>query len=246
MSDKLSYHEGVLYSTITPERSAPIKVGKNDLHEPRFSLELPLDGWGNPKSVLSLLRQVCKNGMVAMGPAFTTMIQTGNNDPATSVSRFIRSYYDEDGYADLTARLTASMRTPASLSEARNLLTLFTSMPDLPTKIVSRMGQTLAECQEFYGLSTLQAIDEKRARLIRVNGMTVYDTINMATEAATHMVASHTSAVKLQGYAGGLLSDTFDLEQITLDDSDEVTATHFINADDVSESTGFGPSYSIN
>jgi hypothetical protein len=239
----VSYHDGVICAMLEPYRTEGILVN-NDAHLPRLSLHIPLDGYGGVQSFLAMLRQVCSNGMVAMSPAFKYSVKIGDGDnPITTLRRFKNSFYDEDGYADLRARLEAAGKTAASVSEFSRLLKLTTSS-NFSLGLVQRIEKAVADTQTYYGLSALNTIDEKRARLTP-SLLSIYDLINMTTELSTHVTDSPYMATRLQGLVGDLLSKQFDLEGLeasTVEKDGEFTPTFFVTPEEVEgiNRSGFG------
>jgi hypothetical protein len=63
---------------------------------------------------------------------------------------------------------------------------------------------------ETYGLANLEALSEKRRRILPAK-CRIYDLLNFASEVATHHASSHANR-RLQAYIGGLISDEYDLE----------------------------------
>jgi hypothetical protein len=236
----VSYDDGVIRAMLEPYRTEGMLIN-NDEHLPRLSLHIPLDGYGGVQSFLAMLRQVCKNGMVAMGQAFKYSVKIGDGDnPIATLRRFKNSFYDEDGYSDLRSRLEVSGKTAASVSEFSRLLKL-TVASNFSLALVERIEHAVAETQAYYGLSALNAIDEKRARLTP-SLLSVYDLINMSTELSTHITDSPYMATRLQGLVGDLLSKQFDLEGLeasTIGDIEEFTPT-FFNPSYQESRSGFG------
>jgi hypothetical protein len=238
----VSYHDGVIRAMLEPFRTEGFLVN-NDAHVPRISLQVPLDGYGGAQSFLAMMRQVCSNGMVAMGQAFKYSIKVGDGDnPVATLRRFANSFYDEDGYSDLRNRLEASGKTPASVGEFSRLLKL-TGASNLSLSLLGKIEASIANTQEYYGLSSINAIDEKRARLTP-SLLSVYDLINMSTELSTHVTDSPALAGRLQGLVGDLLSNQFDLEGMEgVEGFDgKFTETFFVDKESVAGVTrsGFG------
>src|SRR5690606_12132068 len=97
----VSYRNGVVRSTHRIQ-DPDWSVG-GDLFSPTFTLETPVDGFGLPQVYLSMIRQVCSNGLVAMAPAFRTDIQIGRNDSAIPevLFRALDCFNNEEGFSAL-------------------------------------------------------------------------------------------------------------------------------------------------
>jgi len=239
----VSYLDGVIQVMLEPFRTEGFMVN-NDNHLPRISLHVPLDSYGGVQSFLSMLREVCSNGMVAMGQAFRYSVKIGDTDnPIATLRRFKNSFYDEDGYSDLRNRLEASGKTSASISEFSRLLKLTTASANFSVGLLGKIEKSIAETQSYYGLSALNAIDEKRARLTP-SLLSVYDLINMSTELSTHVTDSPALGSRLQALVGDLLSNQFDLEGLesATDTSGVFAPTFFVDPNEVAgvERSGFG------
>jgi hypothetical protein len=244
----ISYHDGVVRAMLEPFRTEGFMVN-NDVHLPRISLHVPLDGYGGVQSFLSMLRQVCSNGMVAMGSAFKHTIKiAGGDNPVATLRRFKNAFYDEDGYSDLRDRLNTAGETPASIGEFSRLLKLVTSS-NISLGLLGKIEQSVSDTQEYYGLSALNAIDEKRARQVP-SKLSVYDLINMSSEISTHVTDSPQVANRLQALCGDLLSNQFDLEGMNTkleDDSSGIVSgqfepTFFVDPSEIAgvKRSGFG------
>ncbi|MGY8767993.1 MAG: hypothetical protein ACKVH8_06095 [Pirellulales bacterium] len=68
---------------------------------------------------------------------------------------------------------------------------------------------------EIYGLSNLDALSEKRQRILPAK-CRIYDLINFASEIATHY-SRNESGRNLQAYIGSLISDEYDMEGTATD-----------------------------
>jgi hypothetical protein len=81
---------------------------------------------------------------------------------------------------------------------------------NLGSDILNRLSEITGRPQELYGLANLDALSEKKQRILPAK-CRVYDLINFVTEIATHHV-DYNQAVRLHGLVGSLLSDDYDLE----------------------------------
>ena len=71
---------------------------------------------------------------------------------------------------------------------------------------------------ELYGLANLDALSDKRKRILPSKAR-VYDLINFASEVATHHATAE-GANRVQAYIGSLIADEFDLEGTATDAPD--------------------------
>ena len=87
-SQDVTYVNGIVQSTHSP------RVGGNDFDvagdqfSNRFVMETPVDGYGQPNIYLSLLRQICSNGMVGYARAFRSSLSLGAGDDNPGVCNF--------------------------------------------------------------------------------------------------------------------------------------------------------------
>lgn len=110
---------GIVQSWHTPRHMQDIKVGGDTL-VPKYVLETPIDGFGKPTIYLSLLRQVCTNGMIGYSKAFKSDLVLGRGqDVMHTLERALDSYNNEEGYMALKARLESATQSWASVGEAQ-------------------------------------------------------------------------------------------------------------------------------
>lgn len=232
----ISYHDGMVRSMHKPSRlgDSPFSV-QGDQMVNRFVIDTPIDGFGLPSAYLSILRQVCSNGMIGYAKAFKSSIQLGNNpelregeivsDAIPTFRRFLESYNNEEGFAAIRQRLEAAGTSPASLDEFYSLYKTLTRQDmaslhkgavndsgmynsDLTTKLRDMAGDVL----DIYGLVSLDGLAPKQRRKVPVK-CTVLDLVNFASEMATHR-ANTEQGRKISAWVGGALSDMggYDLE----------------------------------
>jgi hypothetical protein len=211
--EDLKYRDGVITSTHAPARSGnEFHVGA-DSFEDRFCLETPVDGYGHPKLFLSLLRQVCSNGMVGYARAFRSDIPVGKHMDHC-IARALESFDHQDGYSALRHRFESSQTSWASIHECLQLGVILDKLnsEQLLTcgGLIGRFRALAGNLNELYGLANLEALSDKRRRILPSRAR-VYDLLNFASEVATHH-AKPEGAVRLQAFIGSLISDEFDLE----------------------------------
>jgi len=246
-TSSVHYTGGVVRTSHEPSLlgSETMKIGGDDLAR-RFTLEVPLDGWGNPAAYMELIRLVCSNGMIGYAPAFRSDVHIGDsktvndgglvNNPIPTLKQFIKAYNNEEGYTLIRRRLETASESAASLNEFYNLNRLL-SNTDFQSVHRSSGGEGQhkdsfryksdvtnklvnlvgADLMEKYGLIALDALPPKRRRVVPVN-CTVYDLVNFASEIGTHRANEHQNR-RLSAWIGQTLSDSggYDLENIPLD-----------------------------
>ena len=209
----VKYNDGIVTSTHTPRGGErPFDIS-GDRFEHRFMMETPVDGFSHPKIYLSFLRQVCSNGAIGYGRAFRSDVSLGKNI-GHCIARALDSYDNEEGYAALRQRFESAQTSWASVRECRGL-----------TKMLERTGLTSGgenenlrrdfhrmsgNLNELYGLANLDALSQKRQRVLP-SRCKVYDLLNFASEVATHH-STPAAAQGLQAFIGTMISDEFDME----------------------------------
>lgn len=203
-----SYHDGVVKSTYALKMGRQLNVKGNDFHA-NFVLETPIDGFGPASSFLGLLRLVCANGLVAMAPAFRTKLHLSNTDDNVKLlRRFCETFSSDDGFDVLGQRLQAASQSPTSLDEIFKLHNILSRHQE--HSVLMEVESALSSSLQRYGIMSLSALSEKQRRVCPTNH-SVYDLINLATEAATHKVEPRCASA-LHGFVGGMISSQYDLE----------------------------------
>jgi hypothetical protein len=210
---KTEYHEGVFTSTHEPRSGEfAYRIGPDEFKN-QYVLKMPVDGFGDPQIYLSLLRLICANGAVGYTPQFRSEIRAGK-DPQHAITRALTCFDNAKGYSAMADRFEAAQASWASLHETlrvyRQLLKLTFHDKNLGSDILNRLSEITGRPQELYGLANLDALSEKKQRILPAK-CRVYDLINFVTEIATHHV-DYNQAVRLHGLVGSLLSDDYDLE----------------------------------
>ncbi|MEN0068436.1 MAG: DUF932 domain-containing protein [Myxococcota bacterium] len=218
---RVQYGDGVLRTTHLPQaRRRKEPIGGDDF-EDRLVLESPVDGFGNPRLYLSLMRQVCTNGMIGYSPAFRTEIPAGR-DLDVCIDRALASFDSSEGFVALRQRFESAQTSYASVAECVTLSKLLDKLETashltergLPEKFRRVAGNLL----ELYGLANLDALTQKRRRVLPAP-CRVYDVLNFASEVATHH-ADAEGARQLQAQIGTWISDEYDLEGTARDGED--------------------------
>lgn len=207
-AENLEYYDGVLTSRHTPPSGErDVRIGP-DSFQHRLQLEAPIDGHGQPRMYLSLLRMVCSNGMVGYTRAFRSDVRMGD-DVAYTLGRALKQFDSDQGFAALRQRFDSAQKSWASLREVRELdKTLVKS--GVRAGAQSRLRELAGDAHALYGVTNLDAISAKSQRLLPVQ-CRVYDLLNFASELSTHHTAAQ-ARVRLQAYLGAMVADEYDLE----------------------------------
>jgi hypothetical protein len=229
----VQYRDGLLTSTHHPRARGREQAIGGDAFRDSFILETPIDGYGHPRLFLSLLRLVCTNGMIGYTRAFRSDIPTGK-DLDHCIARAIVSFDSQDGYSALRQRFESAQTSFASVRESLNLVHLLERLDQQKQLkqegLVQRLRVVSGNLTELYGLANLDALSEKRRRVLPAK-CRVYDLLNYASEVATHH-AEADGAWQLQAYLGKLISDEYDLEG-TADGSSDFDAFFLPSAEAV-------------
>jgi hypothetical protein len=128
----VDYSGGIVRSTHTPNHMANFSIaGDGFAHQ--YVLETPIDGFGSPLIYLSLLRQVCSNGMIGYSRAFRSEISMGRGDNQNanvifSLERALDSFSNEEGYSGLRQRFEKATQSWASIAECNRVYKVLAAM----------------------------------------------------------------------------------------------------------------------
>jgi hypothetical protein len=208
-----NYHDGLVTCTFTPRSGEKaLAIGADDFAN-RFTLDVPVDGFGNAQIYLALVRLLCTNGMVGYHRAFCSEVPA-SREPRHTLQRAIECFDHSDGFAAIRERFLSAQASWASVREASLLYRQLTKMRAIESRRKSEalveLDRLTGRIQEFYGLTNVDTLPVRRQRLLPVQ-CRVYDLLNFAGEVATH-VARAEDARPLQSWIGGTLSEEFDLE----------------------------------
>lgn len=122
----LSYYDGILQSTHRPRVGAAEFDVMGDTFMNRFMMASPVDGYGLPNVYLSMLREECANGMIAMSKLFRSTVALGKGDDnvAFALTRVLDQFSNDEGYAALRQRLESGAMSWASVNESTSLYKL--------------------------------------------------------------------------------------------------------------------------
>jgi hypothetical protein len=233
--ETISYHNGELSSLHAPRIGGSTKIG-GDLFHNRFSVNVPIDGYGQTNLYLAMLRQVCSNGAVAMSRAFRSTLQLGKNEESVlpTLVRALDSYNNDEGFRALRSRLESSTKSWASVYEAGNLyknlikmhvndeiinVSAKVSKAELGanaleslnnTPILERFHKLTGDTSLLYGVISSESFSERSQRKLPMK-CTMYDLINFGTEVSTHY-SNSAGKRRIEGWFGTQISNEFDLE----------------------------------
>lgn len=228
----INYANGIVESTHAPRIGNTFSI-LGDAHENRFVMQTPVDGYGTPNLYLSLLRQVCENGMVGLARAFrsTLALGRGEDNVGPSIIRALDGFNNDEGYAAIRQRLEVAGSSWLSVYESQNLYKLLVRLhhqghlsgsqtgaqnakvkwdDSLGSPMITAFHRLTGDTAETYGLANIDALSPKRQRTLPVK-CTVYDAINFATEVATHY-AKPEGARRLNAFVGTTISEEYDME----------------------------------
>jgi hypothetical protein len=211
--DSIKYDNGTITSSHCPRSGLRPRAIGPDIFQNKMMLNTPIDGYGRPNIYLSLLRQVCANGLVAYARAFRTEI-SGGADIAYNLGRALESFDSDEGFSAIRDRVDASQASWASVREANVLYKLVRQqLPALEggSEVIARFHKLTGDVSSTYGIVNPDALSDRRQRALPVK-CKVYDMINFATEVATHH-AAQSAYLPLQAFVGNMISSEFDLER---------------------------------
>jgi len=154
---KIRYCDGVVQSTHIPRAGAnAFQIGGDEFAN-RFVISSPIDGYGQPSIFLSLLRQICSNGMIGFAPAFrsTLALGRGEDDVMFSMVRALDGFGNDEGYAALRQRFEAAAVSWASVYEAQSLYRHLVRM--LARRKMGWDGAAMADASGVAGLPADQS-----------------------------------------------------------------------------------------
>ena len=210
---KIQYSKGVWEAEFQLDETFSIR---NDSEYARkIWVHYPVDGVSMPCVYLSVLRQVCSNGMVALVPGFRTDIEI-NDESGTHLSRLLRSYNNENGFMALESRLQTAQNTIASVNELlkfENLLTTQISDQASASQLQTRLEEMAGDPCSRYETTSLNNIAPKKRSLLPV-GCSVNDLFNFCSELTTHHENIVSRVDAFNAALGSMLAQEFDLEEM--------------------------------
>ena len=217
----IRYHNGLVHSTHAPRGgSREFQIGGDQFRD-RFCMETPIDGYGHPRLFLSIMRLVCSNGMVGYSRTFRSDIPVGKHMDHC-ITRALESFDNGDGYSALRQRFQSSQTSWASVHECLQFASVLEKIQkenQTTTKgLLGRFRTIAGNLCELYGLANLEALSDKRRRILPSKAR-VYDLLNFASEVATHHATAE-GANRMQAFIGTMISDEYDLEGTAQDNTE--------------------------
>ncbi len=207
----IHYSNGLWEARLSLNSEFNIRNDSNYAQE--LVVHYPVDGVSMPAIYLAVLRQVCSNGAVALVNSFKTEIEIGDNT-GMHLSRLLRSFNNDNGFAALESRIQTAQETMASVAEFQKIENLLSSniadsQAFLPLR--TQLHQLAGDPCSHYGITSLNNIQPKRRALLPV-GCSVNDLLNFCSELTTHHENILQKIKPFNAEIGKILSAEFDLE----------------------------------
>lgn len=209
----IQYSKGVWEAEFLLDESFSVK--NDSEYSRKILVRYPVDGVSMPCVYLSLFRQVCSNGAVALVNSFKTDIEV-NDESGMHLSRLLRSYNNENGFMALESRIQTAQDTLASVNELLRIENLLSSQimdQSSISALHTRLEEIAGDPCSGYKTTSLNNISPKKRPLLPVN-CSVNDLLNFCSELTTHHdnIISHVDA--FNATLGNMLAQEFDLEEM--------------------------------
>ena len=210
---KIQYSRGVWEAEFQLDETFSIK--NDSQYTRKIWVHYPVDGVSMPCVYLSVFRQVCSNGAVALVSSFRTDIEV-NDESGTHLSRLLRSYNNENGFMALESRLQTAQDTMASVNELlkiENLLNSQISDQSSVSALLTRLEEMAGDPCSRYETTSLNNIAARKRALLPV-GCSVIDLINFCSELTSHHENIISRVDAFNSTLGNMLAQEFDLEEM--------------------------------
>lgn len=160
--EDIQYCDGIIESTHKPRvGSADFQI-LGDKHSNQFMMATPIDGYGLPNVYLSLLREICSNGMIGMAKAFQSSIALGkgSDNVAFALTRVLDQFSNDEGYAALRQRVESAGSSWASVHEAMNLYKILINLHNSSSVEIGDVSESPCIQKALHG-NTPTLIDEE-------------------------------------------------------------------------------------
>jgi len=231
--EDVRYAEGMIYS-IHDLPNGAVRFIKDEEFLPKIYVEIPIDGYGNVNTYITLMRTKCSNGMVAMTKAFKSTVNLGSadSDYVSSIERMFSSFSNDEGYDALSQRLQIAMESTLSVEEFMKIYRVIAPSIAVETanaerttgafttsELIRKKFQALAgDLHKMYGVVNLDALSSKQRSILQTK-CTVFDAFNFLTELATHILTrarteDAKNSKKIYALIGDMLAGSYDLEGV--------------------------------
>ena len=205
----VTYDRGILKATFVPPSGVQaFKIGPDEFKN-RYNFEIPLDGYGKPKTYLSLLRTVCENGLIAYSRDFESEINISRN-PMLILGRALDSFDNDQGYEVLARRVEMAQKSFASFREIVKCEEMLVKT-ESGSKQIEEFREICGFVQKQYGIANPASVSEKKQMMLP-GRVRVSEIIDFVTEVATHKTEKEVDRMKMHAHVGKLISKEFDLE----------------------------------
>ena len=128
------YGKGIVSCTFTPKSGEKALAIGMDEFSNRFTLDVPIDGYGRASIHVALVRQICSNGAIGYHRIFASDIPDSRN-PRHTLERAIECFDHADGFAAIRERFDKLGLDPDSFKR-------FKSAVDAPHGLLLVTGPT--------------------------------------------------------------------------------------------------------
>lgn len=234
--EDVRYSEGMIHS-IHDLPNGAVRFIKDEEFLPKIYVEIPIDGYGNVNTYITLMRTKCSNGMIAMTKAFKSTVNLGNadSDYISNIERMFSSFSNDEGYDALSSRLQLAMESALSVEEFMKIYKVIlpsiavdsanaerTDPAFATSELIRKKFQQMAgDLHQMYGVVNLDALSSKQRSILQTK-CTVFDAFNFLTELATHVLTRARSedtkaSKKIYALIGDMLAGSYDLEGVMPD-----------------------------
>jgi hypothetical protein len=182
-------------SSHVPRAGANAFQISGDAFSNRFIMSTPIDGYGLPSIYVSLLRQICSNGMVGYAKTFRSSLALGRGDDDViySIARALDGFGNDEGFAALRQRFEAATQSWASVHEAISLYRLIIKLLHQmhivsstgPSRILSQMPGTerparmVTDQSQEFGSDVVAAFHQMTGDVSSIYGLANVDSLSV-------------------------------------------------------------------
>jgi len=124
-SEGIVYNDGVITSTHAPFVTPTFEIAGDEFTN-KFTMSVPVDGYGNPFVTLAVNHKATNSNIVPKSKVFRSDVKLGKggDDLATTLGRALESFNHDEGYAAFRDRLESAANSWCSIHEAYRLHTV--------------------------------------------------------------------------------------------------------------------------